>query len=173
MLHFFGETMKVYLDKISASGYLFNFSADYDEDGIVFSVKEFSGRIFKKNNFFELTASIKFEVSEPCDRCLEIFTEKIESEINILVEKIEKENFLEEEKELSDNELDIYFVESSVLDLNDILRQEAMILRPYKRICNENCKGICSICGQNLNESECDCEIIESDNWQVLNKYIK
>ena len=27
-----------------------------------------------------------------------------------------------------------------------------------KVLCSEDCKGICNVCGQNLNEGTCDCE---------------
>ena len=29
---------------------------------------------------------------------------------------------------------------------------------PVKILCKEDCKGICSVCGSNLNEGECGCD---------------
>ena len=35
---------------------------------------------------------------------------------------------------------------------------EMLIGWPTKVLCKEDCKGICNVCGQNLNEGTCDCE---------------
>ena len=48
--------------------------------------------------------------------------------------------------------------ESGILDLAPLLREEAILSIPMGVICREDCAGLCPQCGQNLNESTCDCE---------------
>ena len=43
------------------------------------------------------------------------------------------------------------------VDLTDDIRQEIVMEYPMKPLCQETCKGVCPECGQNLNETTCDC----------------
>ena len=44
------------------------------------------------------------------------------------------------------------------LDVDKLLYNEILIGWPMKILCREDCKGICNMCGQNLNKGTCDCE---------------
>lgn len=50
-----------------------------------------------------------------------------------------------------------------VIDLTPIVREESILAVPMTGTCSEDCKGICSKCGANLNEKTCDCEHDEID----------
>lgn len=40
-----------------------------------------------------------------------------------------------------------------------------------EKLCKEDCKGLCSVCGINLNEKQCDCRIEKNnDIWEPLKK---
>ncbi|MDH7604042.1 MAG: DUF177 domain-containing protein [Melioribacter sp.] len=42
---------------------------------------------------------------------------------------------------------------------------------PMKKLCREDCKGLCPKCGTNLNESQCNCNLdINNDIWEPLKK---
>ena len=58
------------------------------------------------------------------------------------------------------------------IDLTDDIREDILISFPVKFRCSENCKGLCTECGQNLNEDECSCsENSENENlWSELDK---
>jgi uncharacterized protein len=38
-----------------------------------------------------------------------------------------------------------------------------MLSLPIKRLCSEQCPGLCGICGKKLSEGECGCEIENVD----------
>jgi len=40
--------------------------------------------------------------------------------------------------------------------LDGDMRQEIMLTYPIKPLCVEGCKGLCPLCGQNLNEGKCE-----------------
>ena len=44
------------------------------------------------------------------------------------------------------------------LDLVDIIEQTLDFKIPASVLCKEDCKGLCPVCGQNLNTKSCDCE---------------
>jgi uncharacterized protein len=57
----------------------------------------------------------------------------------------------------TESELDTLQVTEPVVDLEDILRQQVYLGLPAKQLCRENCLGLCSHCGKNLNEGQCSC----------------
>ena len=56
-------------------------------------------------------------------------------------------------------------------DLSDDIRQNIMLNLPMKLLCDKSCKGLCSNCGSNLNEKQCDCKNSTDDpRWEALKK---
>jgi uncharacterized protein len=45
-----------------------------------------------------------------------------------------------------------------VIDLDPILREQLLLSLPGYPVCKESCKGLCSVCGANLNERDCGCD---------------
>jgi uncharacterized protein len=45
--------------------------------------------------------------------------------------------------------------ETGIIDLNPVLREYAVLEIPMRPLCKPDCKGLCPICGNNLNESTC------------------
>lgn len=44
------------------------------------------------------------------------------------------------------------------IDLDPILREQVLLALPMHAVCREDCRGLCSQCGQNLNEQQCACD---------------
>jgi uncharacterized protein len=45
-----------------------------------------------------------------------------------------------------------------VIDLDPIVREQILLALPAYPVCRESCKGLCTVCGGNLNERECGCD---------------
>jgi uncharacterized protein len=45
-----------------------------------------------------------------------------------------------------------------VIDLDPIVREQLLLALPSYPVCSEGCKGLCPVCGGNLNERECGCD---------------
>ncbi|MBP7088503.1 MAG: DUF177 domain-containing protein [Candidatus Omnitrophica bacterium] len=43
------------------------------------------------------------------------------------------------------------------LEIDEDIREEVLLNFPMKLLCKDNCKGICSRCGKNLNYEKCNC----------------
>jgi uncharacterized protein len=41
--------------------------------------------------------------------------------------------------------------------MNETAISDLLLMLPTKMLCREDCKGLCDICGCNLNETTCDC----------------
>ena len=80
-----------------------------------------------------------------CVRCLEPFEQALNWSLT--------EAYASSEKSIADDGLMI--PEDSQIDLEPILREYALLELPIKPLCKPDCKGLCPICGQNLNIRDC------------------
>ncbi len=79
-----------------------------------------------------------------------------------------------EEKALDAGEAEMGFYEGDGLELNDVLREFVLLALPMQKLCDENCKGICPVCGQNRNQNECRCQTSAGDDrWAALKEIRK
>ncbi len=109
-----------------------------------------SGVIESINSQFFLTMDVKLDLTLSCDRCLSSFTESK----SLSVESIITED---------DSSIDGIFAEDGKVDISKVVVDEIMMSMSMKSLCFEDCKGICSSCGINLNEKECKCKEDEID----------
>ena len=64
---------------------------------------------------------------------------------------------------------DLFIDAHQILHLEEIVRQYSLLSIPVHPLCRPDCKGLCPICGQNLNEGTCNCREEEVDpRWAVL-----
>ena len=55
------------------------------------------------------------------------------------------------------------------VDLTDELRQSIILSLPSYPVCRQDCRGVCTTCGKNLNEGPCTCAHEERDSrWGAL-----
>lgn len=93
----------------------------------------------------------------PCSRCLEPV--KVSLDINV-DEKIDMKLSDQERVEALDESC---YIQNRELDTDKLLHNEILIRWPMRVLCKENCKGICSRCGANLNQGSCDCDTADLD----------
>lgn len=70
-------------------------------------------------------------------------------------------------------DVDLETFDGKTIDLDPILREQVMLALPVSVVCREDCKGLCPVCGQNLNEKECGCERKVIDPRLAVLKEIK
>jgi uncharacterized protein len=78
---------------------------------------------------------------------------------------------LEEEVAIDEGEAEMGFYAGAGIELEEILREQILLLLPMQRVCSADCKGICPVCGRDRNESSCDCRVEAADDrWSALRK---
>jgi uncharacterized protein len=45
-----------------------------------------------------------------------------------------------------------------VIDLDPMVREQVLLALPAYPVCKDDCKGLCPVCGANLNDRECGCD---------------
>jgi uncharacterized protein len=95
---------------------------------------------------YQFSGSFSARVSQPCVRCLDPVMEDVEFDVN--------ETYLLNGEEDLDQE-DVFALESDVLDVSDVVRQNLLIEVTEFPLCKEDCRGLCPECGANLNSTMC------------------
>jgi len=58
------------------------------------------------------------------------------------------------------------------IDLDPVVREQLLLALPHYPLCREDCKGLCSACGQSLNEKECGCDRrVPDPRWAGLERF--
>lgn len=119
-------------------------------------------RIEKKEKEVFVKGIINGEVELQCSRCLKDYKMPIKSIVELSYHPIEELN-KEELVELKSDEMDVDFYRKGLIETEDIVRDQILLSIPMKPLCSEDCKGLCHICGTDLNEFSCGCTTKETD----------
>lgn len=114
---------------------------------------EVLGEVKAIDETLEVTATVKTKLQLCCGRCLGTFIYPIDIDI--------EERFTMN-KELIDDE-QIIFVEGDSIDITEIVENSIISTLPIKRLCKNDCNGLCHQCGKNLNEDSCQCTTNDVD----------
>jgi uncharacterized protein len=105
---------------------------------------------------FRLVGRVKTAVELTCSRCLESFPLAVDEPFDVL--------YLPhtapgpgEERMVEDDDLSTAFYEDNVIDLGQLMQEQCYLAVPMKPLCKEDCRGLCSVCGTNLNTGSCEC----------------
>jgi uncharacterized protein len=60
-----------------------------------------------------------------------------------------------------------------LLDLTEAIRQRVLLEIPMVTLCREDCAGLCSQCGHNLNLGPCDCKPEVDTRFNALHKLLQ
>jgi uncharacterized protein len=167
--------MKVTFGQISAGGTHYSL-----KDTGWFPVEEFSLRqlhhaeidLLKKNNDTvvlegEMLASVEFL----CDRCGEPFDYTLLVDFQYLFKTGEDVSLQLQDMECSEDDYDTVYLDEPVIDIGEVLREQALLAVPVRKICDDGCKGLCPECGVVLAHEACRCSPGRPDSpFAVLKK---
>lgn len=122
-------------EELDASGADFSFSGEVSVSGAL-SYTGVSYHVLGKVTALE---------SFLCDRCLAPCEENVELDFS--------EEYGGEGESISGEEIDI----------EDLVRDTLLAGVSLSHLCRPDCKGLCPVCGQNLNEGTCSCDTFVPD----------
>ncbi|UCE06466.1 MAG: DUF177 domain-containing protein [bacterium] len=97
-----------------------------------------------------------------CDRCLDEFDENLEASFQLIYSKQTRDQF-------DDDEYRFFGEDETEIDLSNDARENLLLVIPMKQLCKDDCMGLCSHCGINLNHETCNCNRDTIDpRWEVL-----
>jgi len=120
---------------------------------------------FDKQMILDAETSIKANLV--CDRCAIDFETAISSSYRMVYLLENEIPDLEKEKV----EINYIHPDTEKIDISEDVKDYALLAVPMKKLCSEDCIGLCYKCGKNLNEGECNCIKEEIDpRWEPLLK---
>lgn len=117
---------------------------------------EIAGTITHAGDFFVFQAKVKTRLKMQCTRCLIDFEQDFVLDIEEELKKSDSPDDLEDEFNDDDNLYSTFAGQE--IDLGEIIVEHMVLGLPLQRLCDEECKGLCSHCGQDLNKKSCDCK---------------
>lgn len=107
-----------------------------------------------EDSILEIGVECYLIVEIPCDRCLQ----PVHKDFPLCFIKKVKAVVSDSDVAGSDELDESNYIDGYTLDVDQLICNEILIGWPTKILCSEDCKGICNVCGQNLNQGACNCE---------------
>lgn len=122
------------------------------------------GSIVNNTKSLEFSAKVEGEMQVHCARCSKPFIVPVKFRMNEILISEDGDSANDEAIVLSGEELDI----------SDIVMNSFLMSVSGKYLCKDDCKGLCSKCGADLNNGDCGCDNEEIDpRWADLQKIMK
>lgn len=156
--------MKIDLTSIPPEGKSLNlrltpdwWKPDSDEDRIMGIESPFSAgiKIYPAGKKIVLEGFLSTRLLLRCDRCLEPYSWDLSTDFRIYLSMCPFKG--EFEVELSEDDLNVDFIDGDFLDPERIIKEQIILNVPMKTLCTTECKGLCPVCGCNLNMTRCSC----------------
>lgn len=94
------------------------------------------------------------QVTLQCSRCLEEFA----APVALAAEQEFRDRAPMARDDEDDQDDSLPFPADGQIDVSDIVRQVFLLALPMKPLCRPDCRGLCPVCGKNLNEGDCACQ---------------
>ena len=129
-------------------------------------------KVLKIGQSFFLNGNVETTLRLTCGRCLNDFSFPISSSFDLTLSPLEKA-LTEEEVELKEKDLESNFFEGGQIHLSEIACEQVFLEIPYKPLCRGDCRGLCPVCGKDLNLSACHCVPENSESAFSALKHLK
>ncbi len=113
--------------------------------------------------------NLNVTVEATCDRCLEAAHLPIENQFDLVYMPATEASRGRSQEEIDQDGIEVGYYEGGGIALNDVLREVVLLALPMRLTCDEACKGICPVCGENRNQRDCGCQTEAADDrWSKL-----
>ncbi len=133
--------------------------ADYEKGAISceLSLKRKSGKPFADHLL--IRGNIKAKYMAPCIKCLKLTHQSVDADFQVcfIPQHLENEPEFEELDDIftENEEFDLYFHQKGDADIAEMVHENLFINIEHFPLHDENCLGLCTECGQDLNEGTC------------------
>lgn len=133
-------------------------------------------RVIPSAGMFQVEGRIRGTASLPCGRCLANADISLKCTFKLSFARTIPGSDAEsstETRELQAEELGIVLFEGDEIDFRDVIQEQVIMAIPMQPLCREDCSGLCTSCGANLNHGACGCTVDEVDPRLAILKNLK
>jgi uncharacterized protein len=120
--------------------------------------------------FFD--GSFHAELEGCCGRCLETYAFELGQRFDFVLTPAPAHQGRRAE-ELRSDDLGLSYYSGEEIDLSPLIAEQLLLALPTRPLCKEDCRGLCSRCGANLNRESCDCAAPEGDPRMAIFRSLK
>ncbi len=142
------------VDRLFASE---QFQSEPNEDYTVVDNVSLRSHLHKDGDKYRLVGRIESRLRLSCSRCVEAFNLFVNVPVDLMYLPYGA-NVGDGEAEISDEDLAIAFYRDDQIDMGLMIREQLQLTVPMKPLCCDDCHGLCSVCGKNLNHEQCSCD---------------
>lgn len=110
---------------------------------------------------FYFSGAIEGNVRLDCRRCLTDVDTEVRQNLSLIFANAGDE-------EIEDPDVYALDPKESELDLRPAIREEWLLSVPAFVLCREDCKGLCTVCGAELNEDPTHSHAVDDPRWSAL-----
>lgn len=103
-----------------------------------------------------LSGQISGRLQATCARCAETFTWPLDVPFEVVLTP--RQVSARPDGALLAEDVALGFYEGPEVDLSPLVCEQTLLALPTRPMCREDCRGLCSRCGVNLNTTSCTCE---------------
>lgn len=141
------------IESIAFGGQVYKFALPLSVNGVI---KNADGNLY-------LEADVRTQIITSCARCLKEINEDFEFSVDEVYT----------DSDIGEDSLFLPVV-SNTIDLQAAVEDNFCTSLPIRFLCRQDCKGLCHVCGTNLNEGTCECDNEEIDpRLAVLKSFLK
>lgn len=107
-----------------------------------------------------------------CGRCLEPFPWRLDQKLELFYLPHRPDQEQEDEVELTERDMVVAYYQGHSIDLGEMVREQFYLTVPMKRLCKEDCKGLCPKCGANRNREACGCPAEVDERFSPLGRLL-
>jgi uncharacterized protein len=124
------------------------------EDTVLFTQPlTISGTATNNGQSIMVQGTLETAVQMICGACLETFSLPLhEKFLDEFVEGVPAADFDTQAEDAPG------FFQGDEIPLDELIRDVVLLALPMRPVCHDTCKGLCSKCGQNLNQAVCNCQ---------------
>ncbi len=121
--------------------------------------------ILRRGDRFFAQGEITTQVDAKCSKCLREFTLPLRAPFRLTI-RLSPEGGRDDDTE---GDFLLLSPRTEALEIGERVRQFILLALPLKPLCRPDCRGLCPICGKDLNEGECNCRGKAPDSrWEKL-----
>jgi uncharacterized protein len=116
-----------------------------------------------KDRDLRIEGSIETAIRFKCSRCVKDFSRKFSTAFDLFYLPQPDWAKRGDEIELKYEDMEVAFYDGIRFDVDLMVLEQIELGMPMKFVCSEECKGLCYVCGADLNEGPCRCKKDEKD----------
>lgn len=142
----------VHIEAVEEPGWLVNLPELLSEDSDLKLLSKIGIDLQVTRVLKEITVigNIRLLIETPCSRCLVPVKIELNPMISLVLSPGDKLS-------VEDKDIEHETYHGDEIDLSSYLMEQVAISLPVKVVCKEDCKGLCTLCGANLNTEVCAC----------------